>query len=122
MFCHVPLPGHPLCHIPPKSIYYAIVRLPHGQLELYHAFVDISTLDSDSLRTIEKYERKSKIFKMRKSKLMTETKNMEVDFHKVPDEKKSLEPRNILNDRSCEVDTNNLFEITLFQNTPSYSI
>ena len=53
---------------------------------------------------------------------MTETKNMEVDFHKVPDEKKSLEPRNILNDRSCEVDTNNLFEITLFQNTPSYSI
>ena len=28
MFCHVPLPGHPLCHIPPKSIYYAIVRLP----------------------------------------------------------------------------------------------
>ena len=94
----------------------------HGKLELYHAFVDISTLDSDSLRTIEKYERKSKIFKMRKSKLMTETKNMEVDFHKVPDEKKSLEPRNILNDRSCEVDTNNLFKITLFQNTPSYSI
>ena len=97
-------------------------KLLHGQLELYHAFVDISTLDSNSLRTIEKYERKSKIFKMRKSKLMTETKNMEVDFHKVPDEKKSLEPRNILNDRSCEVDTDNLFEITLFQNTPSYSI
>ena len=94
----------------------------HGKLELYHAFVDISTLDSDSLRTIEKYERKSKIFKMRQPKMTTETKNMEIDFHKVPDEEKSREPTNILNDKICKDNENDLLEIILFQNTPSYSI
>ena len=94
----------------------------HGQLELYHAFVNVSTLDSNSLRTIEKYERKSKIFKMRKSKLTTEKNKMEVDFHEVPEGEELNEPRNILDNASCEDDKNDLFEITLFQNTPSYYI
>ena len=94
-----------------------------GQLELYHAFVDVSTLDSNSLKTIEKYERKSKIFKLRKSKLTTEKINIEVDFHEVPEEEvPSNEPRNILDNANCEDDKKDLFEITLFQNTPSYSI
>ena len=33
MFCHIPLPAQPICHTTPKSIHYAIVRLPVQMLK-----------------------------------------------------------------------------------------